>query len=80
MNEYIVNDNGDTIGYYTALEKSLREEVQNNLAEKNYEMAETNIGILQDLQVYQYEKELLVIKTNNGMGYSVDTYKNYEEI
>ena len=80
MDRYIVNDNGDTIGYYTALEKALKEEVQNNLTEKNYEMAETNIGILQDLQVYQYEKELLVIKTNNGMGYTVDKYKDYEEI
>ena len=76
MSNVIINDFGDIIGYYSDLVKEIKDNAGEALTANEYEQVEDMLEVLRLLDRYTDEDGLLVISENNGMGYTVDTYKN----
>lgn len=78
MNNIIVKDNGDAIGFYTDLTRENKTNAKQFIDENNWEEAETCIEIQRELDNYYDDDGLLVISENNGMGWNVKKYKGEE--
>lgn len=72
----IYNDaNENMIGYYKDLNKELTNELKDFAEEQNWEMVQDITGLLTELTDWADNKNLLVISTNNGMGYTIKEYE-----
>lgn len=78
MNNIIVKDNGDAIGFYTDLTRENKTNAKQFIDENNWEETETCIEIQRELDNYYDDDGLLVISENNGMGWTVKKYKGEE--
>ena len=72
----ITNDKDELIGYYSDLVKEIKDNAREALTANEYEQVEDMLEVLRLLDRYTDEDGLLVISENNGMGYTVDIYKN----
>lgn len=77
---FIQRDNGDTIGYYSDLTRFNKEEIKKAVELNDWESVEMFIEIQRELDHWTDSDGLVVISENNGMGWTVKQYKNYEEI
>lgn len=72
----IYNDaNENMIGYYKDLNKELTNELKDFAEEQNWEMVQDITGLLTELTDWSNNENLLVISTNNGMGYTIKEYE-----
>ena len=80
MNNIIINNIGDAIGYYSDLVKALKEQAKHAIECNDWESTELNISNLEMLDDFTDSDGLLVLSENNGMGWTIKRYKDYEEI
>ena len=72
----ITNDKGELIGYYSDLVKEVKDNASEALIANEYEQVEDMLEVLRMLDRYTDEDGLLVISEHNGMGMTVEKYKN----
>ena len=72
----ITNDKGELIGYYSDLVKEVKDNASEALIANEYEQVEDMLEVLRMLDRYTDEDDLLVISEHNGMGMTVEKYKN----
>lgn len=75
----ITNDKGELIGYYSDLVKEVKNNASEALIANEYEQVEDMLEVLRMLDRYTDEDDLLVISEHNGMGITVEKYKNERE-
>lgn len=81
MSNIITRDtDGALIGYYSDLNKHLKEGVIESITVNEFEQAQGLIEVLEDLDNYNDDSGLLIIEDHNGMGYTVNIYSNKKEI
>lgn len=72
----ITNDDGDTLGFYKDLKTLLISEIEEELKHDNYEViGDDRRELLEELDRFKEYEELLILSENNGMGYTVKTYR-----
>lgn len=72
----ITNDKDELIGYYSDLVKEIKDNAGEALIANEYEQVEDMLEVLRMLDRYTDEDGLLVISEHNGMGITVEKYKN----
>lgn len=72
----ITNDKNELIGYYSDLVKEIKENASEALTANEYEQVEDMLEVLRLLDNFIDDDGLLVISENNGMGITVEKYKN----
>ena len=78
--DVIFNSNDETIGYYSDLRKMLVEQVAEFVDKKDYEQATDMLDNLVELEKFGEYEGLLVLSNNNGMGFSVEKYRDDWEL
>lgn len=72
----ITNDKDELIGYYSDLVKEIKDNAGEALTANEYEQVEDMLEVLRLLDNFIDDDGLLVISENNGMGITVEKYKN----
>lgn len=73
IGDVICND-GETIGYYTGVREFVVEAVEDYINNRNYEEVEDMCELLRDIDKFENEDRLIIVKDHNGMGYTVELY------
>ena len=75
MSNTIINENNDMIGYYSDLVSEIKDNAKEAIISNEYEQAEDMIETLRMLDEHTDYDGLLVISEHNGMGFTVEQYK-----
>ena len=75
MENCILNDRDNTIGYYKDIKAGLKEQAEEFIKSDNFEMAQELADILLELEAYTDNESLLVLSENNGMGWTIKEYE-----
>ena len=75
MDNIILKDNGDAIGYYSDLMRFNKKEMQKAVELNDWESVETFIEIQREMERWSEYDGLLVVSENNGMGWTAQRYK-----
>lgn len=75
MDNIILKDNGDAIGYYSDLKRFNKKEMQKAVELNDWESVETFIEIQREMERWSEYDGLLVVSENNGMGWTAQRYK-----
>lgn len=71
MNNVIIKDNGDIMGYYEDVARYLEDTIRTAIDIKSYDEIGMVADVLMDLKPYEKSDKLLVVSENNGMGITV---------
>ena len=75
MDNIILKDNGDAIGYYSDLTRFNKKEMQKAVEINDWESVETFIEVQREMERWSEYDGLLVVSENNGMGWTAQRYK-----
>ena len=78
MDNCILKDNNDIVGYYSDIKAGLRKQAIEFMGQDNWEMARDMAELLLDLNGWADNENLLVLSENNGMGYTIREYEKGE--
>lgn len=76
MDNVIYTSDDEAIGFYKDLRKVIIEQIHQLIEQKDYENASSLLDELMDLEQYSECEELLITSDNNGMGFTVEKYKD----
>lgn len=71
MDNVIIKDNGDIMGYYEDVVRYLEDTIRTAIEIKSYDEIGLVADVLMDLRAYEKSDKLLVVSENNGMGITV---------
>ena len=75
MSNVIYNDADDLIGYYKDLVDEIKDGLTSSIEANDWENAKDLCDLLTELDEWSDNLNLLVLSSNNGMGYTVKEYK-----
>ena len=74
--QVIINNDDNVLGYYKDLKEFLKDGVKHFIKEDEFEAAGGMIEELIELEEHKEETKLLIMSDNNGMGFSIEVFKN----
>ena len=73
------NRNNNSIGFYGDLFKGISEQGAEFMRSGDYEQAQVNCEIMEQLEKLREFDGLIVISDNNGMGWTCEKYVDYSK-
>jgi molybdopterin converting factor small subunit len=75
MKNTIYNNNDELIGYYSDIAEGYKKEINEACARNDFDNASELIEQLKEINEYEDSEKLLILSNNNGMGFTVNEFK-----